>query len=75
MQSSGEGEIVADVEDSTGEGDALCAVLLLAGFDSRTDFFYVDWLERTAGLVEAVHCLGRACGCGGWEKGGKERGG
>jgi len=55
VKSSGNGEVVADMEDTSGELDAPRAELLFTGLDGGTDFIETNRLWGSVGFVKAIH--------------------
>lgn len=55
MESSGDGQIVAYMDNTARESKALCTIFSLTSEDFRSKVFELDWLGDATGFVETVH--------------------
>ena len=57
VEGGGDGEIMADMDDATGEGNALCVVLGGAGEHFGGEILELDGFGDSTGFVEAIHVV------------------
>ena len=58
MEGRGDGEIMADMDDAAGEGNAFCVVLGGAGEHFGGEILELDGFGDSTGFVEAIHVVG-----------------